>query len=288
MLARKTVFAGQFYPATANQCVAAVDQLLMRDPGATGPGAVVPHAGWVYSGATAGLGIRAIAALSPQVVVIFGAMHTLDINAASLYASGYWETPLGALRVDESLAATFLRCPLIADNPGGHAEEHSIEVQLPLLKRALPQVRIVPLTVRPSPEALTIGKHCGLEAAKYGRTVAFLASTDLTHYGPAFRFEPHGSGPAGTGWALVENDRRFITLIRQLAAEEVIAEAARHRNACGAGAVAALLAAMREIGAEEYVELEHTSSARVRGDAEAVNAVGYHAGVFRRRGAAHT
>lgn len=282
MPGRKTVFADRFYPAKANQCVAAADQLLSRQPAATGFGAVVPHAGWVYSGPTAGLGIRAIAATSPEVVVIFGAMHTLDRNPASLYATGYWETPLGALRVDKDLAAAFLRCPHIVDNPAGHAEEHSIEVQLPLLRRVLPQVRIVPMTVRPGPEALAIGKHCAMHVALSGRRIAFLASTDLTHYGPAFRFEPHGQGTEGTDWALQENDRRFIALIRQLAAEQVVAEAAHHRNACGAGAVAALITAMRELGGAEYVELEHTSSARVRGDPDAANAVGYHAGVFRR------
>jgi hypothetical protein len=83
-------------------------------------------------------------------------------------------------------------------------------------------------------------------------------------------------------WAKEVNDRRFVDLIKALDAEAVVPEAATNHNACGAGAVAAVIAAAREFGAGGYTELEHrTSAEREAGEGgRPVNSVGYEAGVF--------
>jgi AmmeMemoRadiSam system protein B len=245
-------------------------------------GAVVPHAGWVFSGSTAALGISAIAAAQPETVVIFGAVHGPDRNAASVYARGSWDTPLGGLLIDAELAHSFTGLPWIVDAPAAHRHEHSIEVQLALLKCALPDVRIVPVNVRPGPDAAEVGRFCAERVRSSGKRVGFLGSTDLTHYGPAFAFEPHGRGNPGIRWAKEVNDRRFIALLERLDAEELVHESAIHRNACGPGAVAALVAAMRELGMTRYQELRHTSSAEceVTEGHDPYNSVGYEAGVF--------
>jgi AmmeMemoRadiSam system protein B len=79
------------------------------------------------------------------------------------------------------------------------------------------------------------------------------------------------------------NDRRFIALLAALAAEKLVPEAATSRNACGAGAAAALVAAMLEVGATRYEELRHTCSAECGPEGgDSYNSVGYTAGVFRR------
>jgi hypothetical protein len=259
-----------------------LDDLLREASVPAALGAIVPHAGWVYSGSTAALGLAGIGGAKPEAVVFFGAVHGPDVNAASLYARGTWHTPLGGLEIDEDLADRFATAPLVTKDSQAHRYEHSIEVQLPILKRLLPEVEIVPISVRPGPEAVEIGRSCAQHVLASGRRVAFVGSTDLTHYGPAFGFEPHGRGQEGIRWAKQVNDRRLVGLIQAMDAEGVVPEAEMNHNACGAGAVAATIAAMRELGAVGYAELRHTCSAEVElpGYRDPYNSVGYEAGVF--------
>ncbi len=280
---RAAAFAGHFYPGDASACRGAVDRLQPDEGPDAAKGAIVPHAGWVYSGATAALSWAAIAAAQPETVVIFGAMHRRDRNMASLFSSGVWATPLGRVRVDDGLARRFSGCTYIREDLRPHADEHSIEVQLPFLQALLPEAAIVPINVRPGPEAVEVGRYCGAAAADRGGAVAFVGSTDLTHYGPAFGFEPHGRGAEGIRWAKDVNDRRFVDFIAQMDTGGVLADAVENRSACGAGAVAATIAAMMELGQDRYVELRHTTSAEIEGvgEPDPVNSVGYEAGVFR-------
>jgi hypothetical protein len=249
---------------------------------APGFAALVPHAGWVYSGETAALSIRAVAQSRPETVVIFGAVHVHDRNEASLFPNGEWITPLGSLRVDTELADRLRRHPLITVDPAVHRYEHSIEVELPLIQYLIGNALILPLMVAPGSNAPEIGRITANEASELGRRVAFLGSTDLTHYGPAFGFEPEGHGEPGIRWARDVNDRRFIRYVADMEAEAVVPEASAHRNACGSGAVAATIAAAEVFGATGYSELRHTTSADVerRLGGTPVNSVGYEAGVF--------
>lgn len=283
-LVRKAVVAGRFYPADPDECCKLLEAI--HRPADVGPAiaVVMPHAGWVYSGPTAMLGAQAVAATRPQTVVVFGAVHVPDPNRASLFGSGAWRTPLGELRIDEALAKRVeQRCEHVTHDPAAHAYEHSIEVELPLLQHLMgSEFLILPVMVRPGPWAEDVGRVVAREAADLGRDVVFVASTDLTHYGPAFGFEPAGRGEPGIRWAKEVNDRRFIRRVADLDAGGVVPEAMEHLNACGSGAVAATIAAAQEFGAQRYRELEHTTSADVekaRG-ARPINSVGYEAGVF--------
>jgi AmmeMemoRadiSam system protein B len=279
---RPPAVAGRFYPASEAECRRMAESFFCDAKPVAGIGGIVPHAGWVFSGSTAALTIASIAAANPETVVIFGAVHGLDPNPASVYSRGAWDTPLGPLPIDEELAARVARSGLIVDDIGSHRHEHAIEVQLPLLKYILPDVRIVPIGVRPGSEAAEIGRICAGQCAASGRRLAYLGSTDLTHYGPAFGFEPHGSGREGIRWAKEVNDRRMIALLQTMNADAVVSEAAVHRNACGPGAVAATIAAMVELHAGGYTELRHTCSAECElvGAGDPYNSVGYEAGVF--------
>lgn len=279
---RPAAVAGRFYPADADSCGQMLAEMFHKLGGPPALAAIVPHAGWIYSGRAAAMAWSSIGAAQPETVVIFGAVHASDRNDASVFAEGSWETPLGTVEIDAGLASRFVRCPQVSASSSAHAAEHSIEVQLPLLQYVLPASRFVPIAVRPGPHASEIGRGCARAAAATGRKVAYVGSTDLTHYGPAFGFQTHGHGEEGARWAKDVNDRRFIALIQAMDAEGVVEEAAERRNACGSGAVAATIAAAREIGATQYRELCHTCSAEVRtfGDADASNSVGYEAGVF--------
>ncbi|MCZ2400763.1 MAG: AmmeMemoRadiSam system protein B [Phycisphaerae bacterium] len=276
------MFAGRFYPASERECRAMVRGWdIVKKSDVPVLGGLVPHAGWIYSGATAARTIAALAASRPETVFVFGAVHVYDPNRASLFERGCWETPLGELAVDADVCDAIASCPAIRIAPEAHINEHSIEVELPLLRYYLPETRIVPLMIQPGPWANEIGRVCRRAAADLGRRAAFLASTDLTHYGPIFGFEPAGRGEAGLRWAKQVNDRRFLERVAQLDEEAVVPEALRSYNACGSGAVAAMLSALVDSGNVAYRELQHTTSAEQAPlDPDRLNAVGYVSAVF--------
>lgn len=282
-LIREPAFAGLFYPAAQDACEQAVRSLLadlpQQNPSQRVLGGIVPHAGWGFSGRIAAMTIQALARTAPDVVVIFGAVHVRDLNRASVFPRGSWRTPTGDLAVDEALANAIVGADVVGDAIA-HRSEHSIEVELPLIQHALPEATILPIMVRPGPWSADVGFLVARAALRLGRRPAFLASTDLTHYGPRFEFEPAGRGRVGLDWAKNVNDRRFLTLVRRLAADNVVTEAEEHRNACGAGAVAATLGAMTELGCASTVEIAHTTSAEVRHEPEVTDSVGYASVVF--------
>jgi hypothetical protein len=114
-----------------------------------------------------------------------------------------------------------------------------------------------------------------------GKRAVFLASSDLTHYGPAYRFAPAGVGETALGWAK-DNDWRLLDLIERFAIERIVPEVKSRLNACGGGAIAAMLAACQVAGASGATVIRHANSYEtLRGVAppDPTNAVGY-AGVI--------
>jgi AmmeMemoRadiSam system protein B len=223
-------------------------------------GGIAPHAGWTYSGALAAKTLAALAKTRPlNRVVLLGSDHTGSADVAEMYDIGAWRTPLGDVPVDESLAAAILaQGDLIRSNPAAHAHEHSLEVLVPLLQVLCPEVRIVPIIVAPTPQAVAVGKAIA-QALRHEAEPAFLVgSTDLTHHGGHFP-APGGRGLVGVNFSR-NNDQRMLRLMEELAAEQIVAEANQHGNACGAGAVAATLAACESLGATRGICLRYTNS----------------------------
>lgn len=283
---REPVVAGMFYPVDPDRCAAEVAHLLQEArraaPEAGFFAGLVPHAGWAYSGSVAAKTFAALAESgTPRTVVIFGAVHAWGVGRPSIYARGSWNTPLGALEVDEALAADILRQGQgkIVDNPRAHSEEHSIEVQLPFVRYLFPEAAIVPLAVPPTEDATTVGAAVARAAEPRRTEVFILGSTDLTHYGPRYGFAPRGTGPQALAWAK-ENDRRLLDATVHMRAGEIVAQATSDHSACGAGAIAATVAAAAALGATRGVLLEHTTSHEVRPMGSPTDFVGYAAVVF--------
>jgi hypothetical protein len=237
----------------------------------------------MFSGRVAARTLKALAADSPETIVLFGADHTGRVRRGEVYDCGAWRTPLGEAAVDEPLAAALLAASEnLRSNPDAHGYEHSIEVQVPLIQVLLPEARIVPVAVPPEALAVEVGRDVGRVLA--GRPAArVVGSTDLTHHGGHFP-SPGGRGEAGVQWAR-QNDRRMLDLVEAMDAEGVIPEAEARGNACGAGAVAATIAAAREMGASRAVVIEYTNSYEVMqalGSAGDYTSVGYASVVFAR------
>jgi len=272
---RHAAVAGMFYPAGQQQCEAATRQLFdmaraalgsdakNKLPQRPGVGAVVPHAGWVCSGAIAAEAIAALAGQRPQVdlVVVLGAIHTpLPIDSAALDSYSRWAVPSG-----ESLVVPALRRELVAASRSFivddrfHRREHAVEVELPLIQSVWPSAAILPIEMPPIAQAVELGRDIAKKVAAMGLSAVYLASSDLTHYGPNYRFTPAGIGEAGLSWAM-QNDQRLLELIGSMAAERIVPEVAARLNACGAGAIAAMMGATQEAGATAAVVLRHQNS----------------------------
>jgi len=290
MMIREPVQAGRFYAASARQCREDLRACLPRT-GETGPlpailhGGIVPHAGWMCSGAVAARTFAAIAERrQPATVVVFGAVHWPMDSEAAVFGRGAWVSPLGTIGIDERLAQRVLgMCPIARDDPFAHEREHSIEVQVPFIQHFFPQAKLLPIMVLPGPRAHEIGRAVARAVKDSAADAVFIGSTDLTHYGPGYGVVSHGVGVPGLRWAKEHNDRRMIDLILALNEDAVVAEAQAHQNACGAGAIAAAVAACKECGATAARLLAHTTSAEVLGELKMgspADAVGYAAIVF--------
>jgi AmmeMemoRadiSam system protein B len=282
---RAPAVAGMFYPAGAEACQQAA-QSLLRDqkPTADGQnwrGAIVPHAGWICSGAIAAQSIATLAQAnpSPDVVVVFGAVHTpVDIEFAALDVNEVWAVPGGQTRLaSDAMRELTSVGNLFAVEERLHRHEHAIEVELPLIQQAWPNAMLLPIEVPAIDVAVEIGRETARRIALSGSRTVFLASSDLTHYGPSYRFTPAGIGKDALDWAKA-NDRRLLDRVMDLAADQIVPEAKAHANACGAGAIAAMLAACRDLGAGRASVLRHANSYETLADVapqQPIDAVGY-------------
>lgn len=273
-----------FYPDDPGQCRALAQTLTTAPQSAPsvsgGKGGIVPHAGWICSGAIAGEVLAALArSASPDVVVVFGAVHTpIELSIAALQSFDIWSVPVGnceiALDVSERLGRS---SELFVADDRFHAREHAVEVELPLIQSVWPNARLLPVEVPLVDNAAEMGVKTARTVLEMGLRPVFLASSDLTHYGPSYRFVPLGTGEAALNWAK-ENDRRLLRLVENLDIAQVVPEVRDHLNACGGGAIAATLAACREAGATTAHVLRHASSyetlARVAPQPP-IDAVGY-------------
>ena len=268
---RKPIVAGQFYPAGKDGCIAELNECLMEgafegDLPENIAAGIVPHAGWTFSGSLAGRVFQAIKKVDGPVdtFVVFGAGHRYFSQEAAVYDCGAWLSPLGEIGIDEDIADAIASIDRVCRDLACHRDEHSIEVQVPFIQELFGAAKIVPVIVPPVATAVEFGSEVGsIINGVAGKRVVCIASTDLTHYGPRYGFCPQGSGEAGIKWAKEVNDREFIDLALKMEPEAVLEKAEENMSACGAGAVAAVIAAAKAMGKKEGVLLGHTHSEEV-------------------------
>lgn len=290
MFVRRNCVEGQFYPSGAGECEKELALYTAFDPVAANmprqpSGAVAPHAGWVFSGAVAGKVFSCFknSGAQPETFFLFGAMHRSYSENPLVMPSGEWRTPLGPVTVDERAAAELISgasCPA-AESFAEHENEHSIEVFVPFIKYLFPNAKIVPVLVPPNVYAEEIGAAAGkiMRSKSCGQAVA-VGSTDLTHYGVEYGFAPKGTGEESLKWVREENDRSFIDLAAALDTKGVLEDSRKKRNACGAGAAAAAIAASREAGSTGGTLVEYTTSHDVMPRGKPSLFVGYAGMIF--------
>jgi AmmeMemoRadiSam system protein B len=269
---RRPAVAGSFYPDDERRCRALAAMYLARGAEAAASaqpagvkwiGGIVPHAGWICSGAIAGQTISALslACPAPDVVVVFGAIHSpVQTDVAALDSHGTWRVPGGDSRQPEEVERKLVESrELFAVDDRFHLHEHAVEVELPLIQQAWPSAAVLPIEVPVLENAVEIGVQTATKIRQAALSAVYLASSDLTHYGPGYRFMPAGVGPEALEWAK-QNDRRLLTLVTDLRAELIVPEVRNSFNACGGGAISAMLAACKESGATRGTLLRHANS----------------------------
>lgn len=184
---RSPAVAGSFYPDSPQVLSAQVEKFIddaeFTETDGKLIGLIAPHAGYVYSGHVAGCAYKQLVGQSFDTVVLLGLSHRYRIDGAAIYARGVFRTPLGDIQIDEDLASEIMRSNSdIVDLPPAHANEHSLEVQLPFLQHILSDFRIVPILLQDDSPENVIPVAQTITAATSDRSPLLIGSTDLCHY----------------------------------------------------------------------------------------------------------
>lgn len=267
-LVRRPVVAGRFYPADPAELRREVAGYLAgADPSLTGPAllAMVPHAGYVYSGAVAGRALGAAAL--PDTVLLLGPNHTGRGQRLAVWPGGAWEIPGGAVPVDAELARALCAADdRLVPDVQAHVGEHSLEVVLPFLWVKNPATRIVPVAVsEPDPRVLAaVGAAMAGVLGDIPERVGIVVSSDMSHYVPRE----------------AARERDALALTRVLDLDPLgLWDVVRREGItmCGVLPMALGLFIAKALGAREAVMAAYATSGEVTGDMEQV--VGY-AGVI--------
>lgn len=263
---RSPAVAGQFYPGRPDALHRTLEELVPPCPAPQKAiGVMVPHAGYVYSGAIAGETFARVQI--PDQVVIIGPNHRGVGQPAAVFPSGSWTTPLGVMAVDGDLAGRLLaECPGLEADTAAHRYEHSLEVQVPFLQHLNPAAAIVPICLGhlPLTNLMAMGKAIGGSLSRFEEDVLLVASSDMTHYEAAD--------------VARRQDRLALDRVLALDPEGLYRIVCEKRiSMCGFMPTVLMLAAALEMGATSACLVRYGNSGEVAGDPSEV--VGY-AGVI--------
>ncbi|NJD33217.1 MAG: AmmeMemoRadiSam system protein B [Gammaproteobacteria bacterium] len=253
---RPSAVAGLFYPQDARQLRDTISHLL--DEAVPGPGdatppkaLIVPHAGYVYSGAVAASAYRRLrdSGASISKVVLIGPSHRVPMRGRAMPSVDAFETPLGEIPIDVDARQRLRELGLAGLSDAAHAAEHSLEVQLPFLQVVLPAFQLLPIATGLAPPGQVTR---ALEAVWNGPSTLIVVSSDLSHY--------HTSAEART---LDEQTKVSIVARRSDLSDE---------QACGSCGINGLMEVARHKGLVVEV-LDQRNSGDTAGDRSRV--VGY-------------
>ncbi len=263
MTTRPAAVAGSFYEGTPDRLRAQVNACLGANPEVSAKerfiGAVVPHAGLMYSGHVAAA-FYALADL-PKRTIILCPNHTGLGHFAAINRDGEWRTPLGTVAVDTKLADALLsKTKLLGDDWRAHAREHSLEVQLPFLQQLAGKFTFVPICLAAPRYAFCEEIGNAIADVVGNEPIGIIASSDLNHYEEQ--------------QVTLKKDQRVIDAVLALdpqALWRVVEE--EDISMCGFIPTATMLIAAKKLGATNARLIKHATSGDINGDYSQV--VGY-------------
>jgi AmmeMemoRadiSam system protein B len=266
MTVRRAAVGGSWYPGSAAALSAAVDAHLAA--AADAPPApdrlvaiVAPHAGLIYSGPVAAYAYRLLRERAVDLLVLVGPSHFVGFEGVAAFRGTGFETPLGVAAIDQECTEALMQASaIVRDYPSAHAREHSLEMQLPFIRRVAPGAKIVALVMGWQKPTTMRSLGDALASVLQGRNALLVASTDLSHYQDA-------DTAARLDAVVIDHVARLDADGLQSALE------VRPEHACGGGPTVAVLRAACQLGADRSVILKYADSGDVSGDKSAV--VGY-------------
>ncbi|MCM8821267.1 MAG: AmmeMemoRadiSam system protein B [Candidatus Omnitrophica bacterium] len=260
---RKPSVSGYFYPGMKTNLIEDLKKYIVYEENKIIPkGIICPHAGYVYSGKTAGKVYGKIAQF--ETAIILGPNHHGYGEPYAIDDSDEWETPIGNVEIDTEIRKKLLeKSRYLQIDSMSHKSEHSIEVQVPFLQFLNPAVKIVPVLISSMYDAnpwYEIGYSIALALSEIKRNAIVVASSDFTHYEPAEQAE--------------KKDRMAIEKILKLDADEFLNIVSEHDiSICGFAPITAAITASKILEARQGILVDYTNSGNVSGDFEQV--VGY-------------
>ncbi len=261
---RKPAVAGLFYPENREELLWWLKEHMEDTPSRIyrAKGIMVPHAGYIYSGAVAAKVYGRINV--PDVAILMGPNHTGLGPEVSLMAQGEWLTPLGRVFIDETLAAEILtEAPFVEEDQLAHLREHSLEVQLPFLQFLNPNIKIVPIVLYPINFSKVLSLAQALAKAIEGRdeSILLVASSDMSHYLPSS----------------IAKQKDFMAIEKILALDgeglvQVVLE--NDISMCGYIPTAIMIEASKLLGAQRATLVSYSHSGEVTGEEPVVGYAG--------------
>lgn len=258
---RPAAVAGAFYPGDAESLSQMVAGFVSVDANRTKipvPKAViVPHAGYMYSGELAARALSRFTAAKDPItrIVLLGPCHRVPVRGLAAPLADFFSTPLGNVKIDRDAIDAVTSLPFVTVDDKAHAEEHSLEVQLPILQELLTDFMLVPLAVGDA----TIGQVAQvLETLWKGDETRIVISSDLSHF-------------------LTQDQAQHLDEKTALSIERLDWQSIEHEQACGRIPISGLLtiAKQRNLSCERIALL---TSADTAGTPDQV--VGYGAWAF--------
>jgi AmmeMemoRadiSam system protein B len=281
---RNAAVAGQFYPGNEKNLKQQIEECFLdkrgigmipslKKGGHLLKGLVVPHAGFVYSGAIA---THSYARLAEQgfadTFIILGPNHTGIGSGVSVMTEGAWRTPFGTVPIDSSLAQ-IISTGIIDRDATAHTYEHSIEVQLPFLQYIAQdrKFEFVPvcMMMQDYETIQEVGAILAEASQKSKKNIVFIASSDFSHAGFNYQSAPPQGMRVDT--YAKKQDTLAIQNILALDPEGLIKTVEEHNiTMCGYGPVAAMLFAAKKLGATKAELLKYGTSYEVHPDSSCV------------------
>jgi AmmeMemoRadiSam system protein B len=268
-LVRESAIAGTWYPGRRDDLDALVARYLAEAPISVMNGDLVgliaPHAGYMYSGAVAAHAYKLLENRRYDLVAVISPSHRYYSGSLLVSRGSYYRTPLGLVEVAHDLMRE-IGSQVRLDGVD-RDDEHSLEIQLPFLQHQLGAFRLVPIMMEDQSIGLASRLGQVLAAVLAGKNALLVASTDLSHFHTYDR--------------AVALDRRSLADMERFDPEVLDRDiSAGLAEACGYGAVLAVLVAARAAGANKVSILKYANSGDVTGDRNRV--VGYGAAAISR------
>lgn len=262
-----------WYPYLKDACKKEIEKFIDRKiflEGRNPVSAIVPHAGWFFSGRLAINSIRLLKEKNGSInnVFIFGG-HLPPNGLTVCETFDIAETPFGELPNNENLI-NFLKTEsniqfveYVADN--------TIEILLPIIKYYFPKATIGAIYLPPSIKTINLVERI---YDKFSENSVFIGSTDLTHYGPNYNFYHNDKSMSSYDWVKNVNDKKYIDLLLGLEKEKSLEYALKNKSACSAGAAVGALTIAKKKGIKNGYLVGYSNSYDIRKDESFVGYAG--------------